>query len=135
MTFRIRQWRKRQRELDQLLCYSDSDEEAVENISNSVPGTPSCSSDGVPRTPDSVMSDSVLGASNDFDFDTDVDYCSTDSEQEPKEAEVTSFEDELRHWALEQRLTHRALNGLLPILRKQGHIACGLPDTPCYTTA
>jgi len=122
MTFRIRQWRKRQRELDQLLCYSDSDEEAVEKISNSVPGTPSCSSDGVPRTPDSVMSDSVLGASNDFDFDTDVDYCSTDSEQEPKEAEVTSFEDELRQWALEQRLTHRALNGLLPILRKQGHL-------------
>ncbi|RXN19670.1 hypothetical protein ROHU_025543 [Labeo rohita] len=121
MTLRVRQWRKRKRELDQLLCYSDSDEEGIENNSNSVPGTSSCSSDGVPRTPDS-LSDSVLGASDDFDFDTDLDYSSTDSEQEPNEAEVTSFEDELRQWALEHRLTHRALNGLLPILRNQGHL-------------
>ncbi len=52
----------------------------------------SFSSDGVPGTPDSLMSDSVLGTSDDFDFDTDVDYCSTDSEQEPNETEVTSFE-------------------------------------------
>lgn len=120
MTLRVRQWRKCQRELDQLLRYSDSDEEG-----NSVPGTPSsCSSDGdgVPRTPDSLISDGVLGTSDDFDFDTDVDYCSTDSEQEPNEAEVTSFEDELRQWTLEHRMTHRALNGLLPILRKQGHL-------------
>lgn len=59
----------------------------------------------VPGTADSLMSDSVLGTSDDFDFDTDVDYCSTDSEQEPNEAEVTSFEDKLRQWALEYRLT------------------------------
>jgi len=51
------------------------------------------------------MSDGVLGTSDEFNFDTDVDYCSTDSEQEPKEAEVTSFEDELRPWALEHKLT------------------------------
>lgn len=118
MTLRVRQWRKRKRELDQLLRYSDSDEEG-----NSVPGTPSiCISDGVPRTQDSLISDSVLGTSDDFDFDTEVDYCFTDSEQEPNEIEVTGFEDELRQWALEHRLTHRALNGLLPILRKQGHL-------------
>ncbi len=123
MTLRVRQWRKRQRELDQLLCYSGSDEEGIENNCNSVSGTQSSfSSDGVPGTPDSLMSDSVLGTSDDFDFDTDVDYCSTDSEQEPNETEVTSFEDELRQWALEYRLTHRALNGLLSILRKQGHL-------------
>lgn len=74
------------------------------------------------------MSDSDLRTSDDFDFDTDVDY-STDSEQEPNEAEVTSFEDELRQWALEYRLTHRPLNGLLSILRKQGHL---LP-VDCWT--
>ncbi len=32
MTLRVRQWRKRQRELDQLLCYSGSDEEGIEII-------------------------------------------------------------------------------------------------------
>ena len=118
MSLRLRQWRKRQRELDELLCFSDDE---PEHISNSVPGTPShCSSDYVPgdETPDS-LSNSVPGTSDDFDCETDVDYWSADSEQEP---EVTSFEDELRQWALEYRLTHRALNGLLTILRKQGHL-------------
>ncbi|KAF4114378.1 hypothetical protein G5714_004601 [Onychostoma macrolepis] len=110
MTLRVRQWRKRQRELDQLLCYSGSDEEGIENNGNSVSGTQSSfSSDGVPGTPDSLMSDGVLGTSDDFDFDTDVDYCSTDSEQEPNETEVTSFEDELRQWALEWPACHKKL--------------------------
>ncbi len=69
MTLRVRQWRKRQRELDQLLCYSGSDEEGIENNCNSVSGTQSSfSSDGVPGTPDSLMSDSVLGTSDDFDL-------------------------------------------------------------------
>lgn len=76
MTLRVRHWQKRQRELDQLLCYSDGDEqEGIENNCNSVPGTPSsCSSDDVPGTPGSLMSDSALGTSDDFDFDTEVDY-------------------------------------------------------------
>jgi len=72
-------------------------------------------------TPQSVISDSVPGTSD--SFDTDVDYWSADSEKEPNsEAEVTSLEDGLRQWAMEHKLTHRALNGLLPILRKQGHL-------------
>ena len=83
MTLRVREWRKRKRELDKLLHYSDSDEqEDIENNCNCVPVTPSsCSSDNVPGTPDSLMSDSALGTSDNFDFDTDMDYCSTDSEQ------------------------------------------------------
>lgn len=124
MTLRVREWRKRKRELDQLLHYSDSDEqEDIENNGNRVPGTPSsCSSDNVPGTPDRLMSDSALGTSDNFDFDTDMDYCSTDLEQEPNEAEVISFEDELRLWALKYKVTHTALNGLMSILRKQGHL-------------
>lgn len=49
---------------------------------------------------------------------------STDSETYPSiNSEVTnSFEDDLRQWALEHKLTHRALNGLLAILKKQGHL-------------
>lgn len=89
MTLRERQWRKHQRELDQLLCYSDSDDEqeGIKKNCNTVPGTP-----------DSLMCDSDLRTSDDFDFDTDVNY-SNDSEQEPNKAAVTSFEDELRQWA------------------------------------
>lgn len=53
-----------------------------------------------------------------------MDYFSTDSEYEPNdEAEViSSFEDDLRQWAVEHKVTHRALNGLLSTLRKQGHL-------------
>ncbi len=127
MALRMREWRKRQRELNQLLCYSDSDDElcGIKKKCDRAPGTlNSCSSDNVPGTPHSFISDTVPGTSNIFDFDTDVDYWSTDSEKEPNdEAEVTSsFEDDLRQWALEHKLTHRALNGLLSILRKQGHL-------------
>lgn len=49
---------------------------------NSVPWTPSSPSiDNVPGNPDNLMSDSAIEISD--DFDTDVEYWSTDSEQKP----------------------------------------------------
>ncbi len=124
MALRMREWLKRQRELNQLLCYSDSDDGncGIKKKCDRAPGTlNSCSSDNVPGIPHSFISDTVPGTSDIFDFDTDVDYWSTDSEKKPNdEAEVTSsFEDDLRQWALEHKLTHRALNYRPAVLDKE----------------
>ncbi|XP_041835337.1 uncharacterized protein LOC121636092 [Melanotaenia boesemani] len=121
MAMKMREWRKRKRDMDQLLCYSDSEDEQRTEINSSVES----GSSSVPRTP--LSGDSVPGTSYGFDFDTDV-ACFTDSEHDDDEGEgeeegevISSFEDDLRQWATEHKVTHRALNGLLSILRKQGH--------------
>ncbi|XP_013861902.1 uncharacterized protein LOC106516213 [Austrofundulus limnaeus] len=115
MAVRMREWRKRKTDLSLLLRYSDSEEDPqnIDMNRNSMPVTQNCSD-----------SDDVIGVSDSFDCDTGMGYWSTDSEEETNDdAEVTSsFEDDLRRWALEHKLTHQALNGLLAILRKQGHI-------------
>ena len=105
--------------MDELLRYDSEDEQGSSDINSDV--VTGSQSSSVPRTPRSSTSDSVPS----FDFDTDVDYLSTESEYEPDndEAEViSSLEDDLRQWATEHKVTHRALNGLLSTLRKQGHV-------------
>ncbi|KAJ8002284.1 hypothetical protein DPEC_G00178290 [Dallia pectoralis] len=95
MAKKKREWQKCQKELSLLLQGSDTDDEHqdIEN-SDSLPGTPSS---GGSDDEHSFISDSVPGTSERFDFDTDVDYWSTDSDNEPNnDAEVTSsFEDDL----------------------------------------
>lgn len=89
MTLRVRKWRKRKRELDQLLQFSESSDDqgsvkdsvsltsAPSSVSGSVPGTSSLVSD--PGTPDQ------------FDFETDVDCWSSDSDtEEGVDSESTS---------------------------------------------
>ena len=71
------------------------------------------------------------------DFDTDVEYVSSDLEKEvlndETESDLPGLEENLRQWATKNRTTQRSLNELLAILRKEGHI---LPkDTPGYTTS
>ncbi|XP_061597513.1 uncharacterized protein LOC133460763 isoform X3 [Cololabis saira] len=147
MTHRVQKWRKLKRNLEQLLRRSDSSDQdsASENPrpasvsgdgdrdSVSAPGTPDRDSVSAPGTPDrdSVSApgtpdrDSVSapGTPDRIDFETDFDCTDSESESMIADPEVTSsFEEELRQWALEHKLTHRAINGLLPILRKQGHL-------------
>lgn len=113
--------------MDVLLQDSESDD--VPGIENSdsaaTPGTSSVNSDIIPGTLDSSFnSDSIPGILDSLDFDTDIEYCSTDSENELNDTveEAVSFEEELRQWAVNNKETHRSLNQLLPILRKQGHL-------------
>lgn len=59
----------------------------------------------MPGTPRSLTSDSVPETSHGFDFDTDVDCLSTDSEYEPNDDEaevISSLEDDLRQWATDK---------------------------------
>lgn len=118
------EWRKRQRDMDELLHRdSDNGHQRTDDNSDVVAGNRStCSS--VPGTPHGLTTDSVPETAHGLDFDTDVDYFSTDSEFEQidDEAEVISLQDDLRQWATEHKVTHRALNGLLSTLRKQGHL-------------
>lgn len=111
----MRLWRLRKKGMDHLLQDSDSDDNlpVIANTSES---------DNAPGTPDSD-SDNVAGTTNTFDFNTDVDHGSTDSEEElDDEAEVqVNFEEDLRQWAIKNRATHRSVNELLSVLRKHGH--------------
>lgn len=119
MTFRMRQWRKRQIELEQILADSDSDN------SDSVP---SFSGHSDTREGKRIFGDAVSGTccdvhvTPDFDFNTDTEGERWSTDSEHNEADVTSsLEDDLRQWALDHNLTHRAINSLLIILRRQGH--------------
>ena len=121
----MREWRKCQRDMDEFLCYDSKDEHQSIDINSDVVAESQSSCCSVPGTPHSLTSDSVPQTSHGFDFDTDVDYLSTDSEYEPNddEAEVnSSLEDDLRQWAMQHKVIHRALNGLLSTLRKQGNL-------------
>ena len=77
-------------------------------------------SDNVPDIPDS---DSIPGSSHSSNFDTDLEYWSSDTENEPNEVEVAdTFEHELRMWAIRNKEKHNSLEELLGILRKQGYL-------------
>lgn len=60
------------------------------------------------------------------DFDTDVEYVSSDSEKEvlndDAELDFPDLEENLRQWSTKNKTTQRSLNELLAILRKQGHL-------------
>ncbi|MED6259141.1 hypothetical protein ATANTOWER_017565 [Ataeniobius toweri] len=74
MTLSMREWLKHIRDLILLLRYADSEDEhrGIDNNCNSVAGSQSCScsSDNVPETPHSFVSDSVIGTLYSFDFRT-----------------------------------------------------------------
>ncbi|KAL7382570.1 hypothetical protein ABVT39_024430 [Epinephelus coioides] len=124
----LRAWRKRKREMEQLLRDSDSDEGLLgEDTSDceDVPQTQSSSSgDHMPRSQSISSSDSGPEPLDWSDFDTDKEYWSTDSdtEQHDEGHGGVSFEEDLRQWAVHNKTTHRSLNELLLILRKQGHL-------------
>ena len=113
----MRQWRKRQRALEEYLRESESDV---------LPGLENPSDSDMPGTPNSSNSDSNPGILDSFDLpDTDTEYWFTDSENEQTHDEVevaVTFDDDLRKWAIDHKVTHRALTALLSILRKQGHL-------------
>ena len=80
----------------------------------------------MPGTPNSSNSDSNPGILDSFDLlDTDREYWFTDSENEQTHDDVevaVTFDDDLRKWAIDHKVTHRALTALLSVLRKQGHL-------------
>ena len=82
MAMKMREWQKHQRDMDELLSYDSEDghQSIYINIDVVAGSQSSCSS--VPGTPRSLTSDSVSETSHGFDFDTDVDCLSTDSEYE-----------------------------------------------------
>ena len=107
---------------------SDSDEDLLgEDTSDceDVPQTQSSSSgDHMPRSQSISNSDSGPEPLDWSDFDTDKEYWSTDSETEQHDEGHggVSFEEDLRQWAVHNKTTHRSVNELLLILRKQGHL-------------
>ena len=117
----MRHWRKRKKEMDQLLQDSESDDDVPEMGNHS-------DIDNVPATRNIYNVDSIPGTSESLDLDTDIDidYWATDTEQEINDEDevqvAVNFEEELRQWAIKNKETHRSLNELLSILRKQGHL-------------
>lgn len=119
----LRAWRKRKQEMEQLLRDSGSDEDLLREDASGcedIPQTSSSSGDHIPRSISN--SDSGPEPLDWSDFDTDQEYCSTDSETEQPDEGGISFEEDLRQWAVHNKTTHRSLNELLLILRKQGHL-------------
>lgn len=99
-------WRKRKRELDQLLQDSDSDD--------SLPGIPNAfDSDSEPGS--TISLDSLESCSDDNQESADLEHKQNDEEVN------VNLEDDLKQWATKNRETHRSVNELLSILIKQGH--------------
>lgn len=59
---------------------------------------------------------------SDFDIDKEYSSSESDTEQHVEGHGSVSFEEDLRQWAVHNKTTHRSLNELLLILRKQGHL-------------
>lgn len=74
---------------------------------------------GIPNVSDSDEA-ATTNSLDSFEFNSDDTHGSTDSAKEQDDDE-TNFEKDLRHWATENKETHRSVNQLLSILRKQGH--------------
>lgn len=112
----MRVWRKRQRDLDEFLHESESENHSD---SDDMPGT---HIDNVPVTLNSEpgtldSSDTVI------EYSDSEKELSSDSEMEvDADVEAISFEDDLRKWASKNKVTNRAGNELMSILRKQGHL-------------
>lgn len=137
----LRAWRKRKQEMEQLLRDSGSDEDLLREDASGSEDVPQRSSSSGDHIPSSISnSDSGPEPLDWSDFETDQEYCSTDSETEqPDEGHGgSSFEEDLRQWAVHNKTTHRSLNELLLILRKQGHLlpldARTLLATPQHNT-
>ncbi|XP_063061794.1 uncharacterized protein si:dkey-242h9.3 isoform X6 [Engraulis encrasicolus] len=119
MAQKMREWRKRKRELDELLCCSDSEDEdeSIETAVVDSGGSQPTASESVPETSFDLDSDVACLSTTDSEYGDD-DY---EEEEEAFEGGISSFEVDLRQWATEHKVTHRALNGLLSILRREGH--------------
>lgn len=109
----LKTWRKRKRELNQLLQDSDSE-------------------DSLPGIPNVFERDSQLENTDSLDsFSNDE---KSDIENKQNDEVNLNLEDDLRQWATDHRETHRSVNQLLSILRQQGHTlpkgARTLLDTP-----
>ena len=115
----MREWRKRQRSLEEYLCESESD---------ILLGLENPDSDDMPGTPNSSNSDSNPGISDGFDFDTDTDikYWFTDSENEINDdvKVAVSFEEELRKWAIDHSYTPFTDCTIVHIEKARSAIAC-----------
>lgn len=103
----LKTWRERKRELDEFLQDSDSDDFPL----------------GMPNVSDSDNEPETSNSSDSFEFNNDDNHRSTESEKELSDEQVNvNLEDDLRKWATTNRETHRSVNQLLSILRKQGHL-------------
>lgn len=103
----LKTWRERKRELDEFLQDSDSDDFPL----------------GMPNVSDSDNEPETSNSSDSFEFNNDDNHRSTESEKEVNDEEVNvNLEDDLRKWATTNRETHRSVNQLLSILRKQEHL-------------
>ena len=115
----MREWRKRQRSLEEYLRESESD---------ILLGLENPDSDDMPGTPNSSNSDSNPGISDGFDFDTDTDikYWFTDSENEINDdvKVAVSFEEELRKWAIDHSYTPFTDCTIVHIEKARSAIAC-----------
>ena len=118
MAHRVKKWRKRKRELAELLRRSDSSNQD----SDSADENPRAASAAGDSDPSESVNVGAPGTPDRIDFETDFDFTESESESVTADPVTSSLEDDLRQWALEHKLTHRAINGLLPILRKQGHL-------------
>lgn len=120
----LRAWRKRKREMELLLHDSDNEDLLVENThcEHDNLADSSTGGDNTPRAQSDSNSDSSPGPLNWSDFDTDDEYWSSESETQENEGhDDVSLAEDLREWAVHNKATHRSLNDLLLILRKQGH--------------
>ncbi len=123
----LKVWRKRKAEMD-LLLHSDTDDdhESQRSVTNrSACGLHNNQADTTSNL-ESINSATDSLTTDESDFDTDVEYVSSDSEKEvlndDAELDFPDLEDNLRQWSTKNKITQRSLNELLAILRKQGHL-------------
>lgn len=115
----LKAWRKRKAEMD-LLLQSDTDDDHASQSSVTVRST-----GGLHNQADTTSIESINSATNSSDqsdFDTDVEYVSSDSEKEvlndDAALDVPDLEENLRQWSTKNKTTKGSLNEL----RKQGHL-------------